>query len=63
MSRVPVERPKGKTKKQAVQRAARRLSYWSKKIVQLGPQGAARYLLLDKLRREMNNALRLPADK
>ncbi len=41
-----------------IRRAARRLSYWSKQIVELGPQGSVRYLMLDKLRIELNRALR-----
>lgn len=51
-------------KQRAINKAARRLACWSKQIVELGPQGSARYLMLDMLRKELNRTLRgLPAKK
>lgn len=51
-------------KQRAINKAARRLSQWAKDVVELGPQGAPRYIMLDMLRKEMNRTLRgLPAKK
>ena len=47
-------------KQKAIEHAARMLEHWAKQIVDLGPQGSARYLMLDKLRHEMARALCLP---
>ena len=52
------------SKQRAINKAARRLSHWAKEVVELGPQGAPRYLMLDILRKDLNRALRgLPAKK
>ena len=52
------------SKQRAINKAARRLSHWAKDVVELGPQGAPRYLMLDMLRKELNRTLRgLPAKK
>lgn len=43
---------------------ARRLAKWAKQVVALGPQGSARYLMLDKLRNDFVRAdRRSAADK
>jgi hypothetical protein len=52
------------SKQRAINKAARRLSHWAKDVVELGPQGAPRYLMLDMLRKDLNRTLRgLPAKK
>lgn len=40
-----------------VKKVARRLSCMAKTIVDLGPQGSARYIMLDMLRKQLNQAL------
>ena len=61
MSQIPAPlHPVVQQKQISINRAARRLSHWAKQIVELGPQGSARYLMLDKLRMELNRALRQP---
>jgi hypothetical protein len=50
-----------KTKQQRVNFAAKRLSAWCKQIVELGPQGAARYIMLDDLCKQLDKELRSKA--